>query len=134
MRYRCCLVYLHVGLLNLSQIKILLKKNVSLSLLTGRIPLGYRGACKEKSKNLFNMIEVKYLNHLSFFPLTGLWFFSRNNDFNRFKKSKRPFLRSVQTSNCQTANFLLPLPITSQSYYNINISQSSFVPCTINCV
>lgn len=37
-------------------------------LFTGRIPMGYRGACKEKSKNFSNLIEVKYLNHWYVFP------------------------------------------------------------------
>lgn len=41
-------------------------------LFTGRIPMGYRGACKEKSKNFSDMIEVKYLNHWYVFPLIGL--------------------------------------------------------------
>lgn len=47
--------------------------------------MGYRGACKEKSKNFSNWIEVKNLNHLSVFQLTGMWFFSKNTDFSRFK-------------------------------------------------
>lgn len=54
-------------------------------LFIGRIFMGYRGVCKEKSKNFFNLIEVKYLNYWYVFFLIGLRFFNRNIYFNKFK-------------------------------------------------